>query len=85
MRARIDPVRGIGRALVHVHKPGRKRKGAIRMTRRHIAWLIGIIVIGLVLATRNAPLRHAAPPGFTLLPSTLPGQPSRIAGPGGEK
>ena len=55
------------------------------MTRRHIAWLIGIIVIGLVLATRNAPLRHAVPPGFTLLPSTLPGQPSRIAGPEGER
>ncbi len=50
------------------------------MTRRHIAWLIGIFVIGLVLATRNAPLRNAAPPGFELLPSTLPGQPSQIAG-----
>ncbi len=48
------------------------------MTRRHIAWLIGIIVIGLVLATRNAPLRHAAPPGFMLLPSTLPAQPRPV-------
>ncbi len=51
------------------------------MTRRHIAWLIGIFVIGLVLATRNAPLRHAAPPGFMLLPSTLPGPPRPVAGP----
>ena len=51
------------------------------MTRRHIAWLIGIFVIGLVLATRNAPLRHAAPPGFTLLPSTLPAQPRPVVGP----
>ena len=48
------------------------------MTRRHIAWLIGIFVIGLVLATRNAPLRHAAPPGFMLLPSTLPAQPRPV-------
>jgi len=51
------------------------------MTRRHIAWLIGIFVIGLVLATRNAPLWHAAPPGFTLLPSTLPAQPRPVVGP----
>lgn len=50
------------------------------MTRRHIVWLIEIFVIGLVLATRNAPLRHAAPPGFTLLPSTLPGQQRRALG-----
>ncbi len=50
------------------------------MTRRHIAWLIGIFVIGLVLATRNAPLRRV-PPGFTLLPSTLPSQPRPVAGP----
>ena len=51
------------------------------MTRRHIAWLIGIFVIGLVLATRNAPLRHAAPPGFMLLPSTLPPQSNPIVVP----
>jgi len=43
--------------------------------------LIGIFVIGLVLATRNAPLRHAAPPGFMLLPSTLPPQSNPIVVP----
>ncbi len=50
------------------------------MTRRHIAWLIGITVIALVLATRNAPRRVAAPPGFMLLPNVQTGPPERIAG-----
>ena len=50
------------------------------MTRRHIAWLIGIFVIGLVLATRNAPLRSSVPPGFMLLPNVQTGPPERIAG-----
>ena len=54
------------------------------MTRRITALLILIaiaILAVLLFSSFNPPLRHAAPPGFELLPIHLPAQPRPVVGP----